>query len=179
MSARPQGPVICVDRFGDGVRPDMAEPSRRPCRLESTPSGRSPFSRRTTAWIQRAVARCGRGDLTRSARVDVRRPWPVPAGGSATGQLVSNDLTASNRPRTTSPPPAEQPFDSAVQRRRERHKQRGVPHYWISSSARASTDCGIAMPSARAVLRLTTSSNLAGCSTGRSPGFAPLRIRSM
>ena len=31
-------------------------------------------------------------------------------------------------------------------------------------------------PSALAVLRLMTSSNLVGCSTGRSAGFAPLRI---
>src|SRR5262245_39602545 len=29
-----------------------------------------------------------------------------------------------------------------------------------------------------AVLRLITSSNVVGCSTGRSPGFAPLRILS-
>jgi len=33
-------------------------------------------------------------------------------------------------------------------------------------------------PSAIAVIRLTTSSNLIGCSTGRSPGFVPRRILS-
>ena len=33
-------------------------------------------------------------------------------------------------------------------------------------------------PSALAVLRLMTSSNFVGCSTGRSAGFAPLRILS-
>ena len=37
---------------------------------------------------------------------------------------------------------------------------------------------GIVSPSAFAVLRLITSSNLVGCSTGRSAGLAPLRIRS-
>ncbi len=31
-------------------------------------------------------------------------------------------------------------------------------------------------PSALAVLRLITSSNFVGCSTGRSPGLAPCRI---
>jgi len=31
-------------------------------------------------------------------------------------------------------------------------------------------------PSALAVLRLMTNSNVVGCSTGRSPGLAPLRI---
>ena len=34
------------------------------------------------------------------------------------------------------------------------------------------------MPSALAVIRLTTRSNLAGCSTGRSEGFVPRKILS-
>lgn len=49
---------------------------------------------------------------------------------------------------------------------------------WITSSARTSTVCGIVRPSALAVFRLITSSNLFGCSTGRSAGLAPLRILS-
>jgi hypothetical protein len=49
----------------------------------------------------------------------------------------------------------------------------------ITWSARKRMDCGIERPRAFAVLRLITSSNLVGCSTGRSPGFAPLRILSM
>src|SRR3989449_3955235 len=44
------------------------------------------------------------------------------------------------------------------------------------SSARARMDGGIVSPSALAVLRLITSSNFVGCSTGRSPGLAPLKI---
>ena len=48
--------------------------------------------------------------------------------------------------------------------------------YSITWSARLSTDCGIVNPSAFAVLRLMTSSNFVGCSIGKSPGFAPLRI---
>ena len=40
------------------------------------------------------------------------------------------------------------------------------------------TTSGILMPSALAVLRLMTVSNLFGCSIGRSPGFAPLKILS-
>ena len=35
---------------------------------------------------------------------------------------------------------------------------------------------GTVRPSALAVLRLTTSSNVVGCSTGRSAGLVPLRI---
>src|SRR4029434_651020 len=50
--------------------------------------------------------------------------------------------------------------------------------YWIISSARIRSDCGIVKPSALAVLRLITNSNLVGCSTGRSLGFAPFRILS-
>jgi hypothetical protein len=50
--------------------------------------------------------------------------------------------------------------------------------YSITSSAVASSDVGTLTPSALAVLRLMASSNLVGCSTGRSLGFAPLRILS-
>src|SRR5262249_41940507 len=50
--------------------------------------------------------------------------------------------------------------------------------HWMTSSARANSDCGIVRPSALAVLRLITSSNFVGCSTGRSAGLAPLRILS-
>jgi Right handed beta helix region len=48
----------------------------------------------------------------------------------------------------------------------------------MTSSARARIDCGIVSPRALAVLRLTTNSNVVGCSIGRSEGFAPLRILS-
>src|SRR5262249_13645377 len=51
-----------------------------------------------------------------------------------------------------------------------------VRAYWITWSGRCKTDGGIVSPMAFAVLRLTTSSNSVGCSTGRSAGFAPFRI---
>lgn len=50
--------------------------------------------------------------------------------------------------------------------------------YSITSSARESSVGGTVRPSARAVLRLIASSNLVGCSTGRSAGLVPFRIRS-
>src|SRR5262249_11005874 len=50
--------------------------------------------------------------------------------------------------------------------------------YLMISSARTRTDCGMVRPSALAVLALITSSNLVGCSTGRSAGLAPLMILS-
>src|SRR6516165_5965136 len=46
----------------------------------------------------------------------------------------------------------------------------------ITWSASASMLSGITSPSAFAVFRLITNSNLVGCSTGRSAGLAPLRI---
>jgi len=51
-------------------------------------------------------------------------------------------------------------------------------HHWITSSARNNSDDGIVRPSAFAAFMLMTSSTLVGCSIGRSPGFAPLRILS-
>src|SRR5262249_17278815 len=48
--------------------------------------------------------------------------------------------------------------------------------YSTTSSARASRDGGTARPSTLAVFRLILSSNLVGCKTGSSAGWAPLRI---
>jgi len=50
--------------------------------------------------------------------------------------------------------------------------------YSITSPALASSDGGTVRPSALAVLRLITNSYLVGACTGRSAGFAPLRMRS-
>jgi hypothetical protein len=47
----------------------------------------------------------------------------------------------------------------------------------ITSSAVVKSDGGIVRPSVFAVFRLITNSNFAGCTTGRSAGFSPLRIR--
>ena len=49
--------------------------------------------------------------------------------------------------------------------------------YSITSSASASSVGGTARPSAFAVLRLITNSNLVGCITGKSAGLSPLRMR--
>src|SRR5215831_507480 len=48
----------------------------------------------------------------------------------------------------------------------------------ITSSAHASSIGGTSRPSALAILRLMTNSNLVACWTGKSDGFAPLRILS-
>ena len=54
------------------------------------------------------------------------------------------------------------------------HRRVGFCHYLISLFARASTSGGIVRPICFAVLRLITSSNFVGCSTGRSAGLAAL-----
>jgi len=48
-------------------------------------------------------------------------------------------------------------------------------NYSMTSSARTRTSSGTSRPSALAVLMLIMNSIFVGCSTGRSPGFAPLR----
>src|SRR5262249_43886450 len=57
----------------------------------------------------------------------------------------------------------------------EEHDEVAAVHS-MTSAARRRNDSGIARPSALAVVRLITRSYLVGCSTGRSPGFAPSRI---
>jgi hypothetical protein len=60
----------------------------------------------------------------------------------------------------------------------------GLPAAWALLPARAHwligehSLGGISRPSAFAVLRLMKKSKLVGCTTGKSPGLAPLRIRA-
>jgi hypothetical protein len=56
-------------------------------------------------------------------------------------------------------------------------KKRHRPDYSITSSARPDTGRGTVIPSALAVLRLMISSTFVDCTTGRSAGFSPLRMR--
>ena len=65
-------------------------------------------------------------------------------------------------------------FNTICQKRTCLHQ--GNNPYSITSSAWASSVAGTVRPSALAVLRLMTSSNLVGCWTGKSDGLAPLRI---
>ena len=72
----------------------------------------------------------------------------------------------------------ERPRRANARLRSARARSWAASSHSMTWSARASTAGGILSPSAFAVLRLITSSNLAGCSTGRSPGLAPLTILS-
>ena len=53
-----------------------------------------------------------------------------------------------------------------------------APRHSIRRPARTMMAEGVGIPRAFAVLRLTVKSTFVGCSTGRSPGFAPLKILS-
>src|SRR5262249_35512073 len=66
----------------------------------------------------------------------------------------------------------------ATKSAKRRHSHCSRFSYSITSSASASIVGGISRPSAFAVLRLMTRSNLVGCSTGRSAGLAPRKILS-
>src|SRR5262249_38410511 len=59
----------------------------------------------------------------------------------------------------------------------EQRDERAALHS-ITSSARSNIDVGILMPIVLAVWRFTTSSNLVGCSIGKSAALAPRRILS-
>src|SRR5262249_8840324 len=58
----------------------------------------------------------------------------------------------------------------------EQRDERAASAHSITSAAIASSLSGTFKPSALAVRRLITNSNRVGCSTGRSAGFAPLKI---
>src|SRR5262249_60385875 len=60
----------------------------------------------------------------------------------------------------------------------EQRDERATAAHSITSSARNRNDSGIVSLSTLAVVRLRARSNFLGCSTGRSPGFAPGRILS-
>ena len=72
----------------------------------------------------------------------------------------------------------ELPRNGRRRRAAEQRDELAPPHHSITSSARRRRDSGIDSPIALAVVRLMTRSNLVGCSTGRSAGFAPRKILS-
>ena len=102
-----------------------------------------------------------------------------PAQRSHTSTSTPNITTARLGPLPMLPPTtASAPPGSAGTDGKTRRRRGAAVCYRMTSSARRSIDCGIVSPSAFAVFKLISSSNLVGCSTGRSPGLAPFRILS-
>ena len=83
----------------------------------------------------------------------------------------------SQRVRATSalPPQRRHALTGLARQSRATRRHRAI--YSTTSSATARIFAGKSRPSAFAVLRLITSSSLVACSTGRSAGFSPFRIR--
>src|SRR3974390_3325931 len=69
-------------------------------------------------------------------------------------------------------------FSNAKRLFRQHRPGADIASYSIISSARERSEGGTVRPSALAVLRLITNSNLVALCTGRSAGFSPLRMRS-
>src|SRR5262249_7063283 len=92
---------------------------------------------------------------------------PLPA---APGRPPAGGDTPPPPPAVAAPPPRRN--DRAADEPHER-----TPIHSITSSAMLSSDGGIVRSSSRAVWALMTNSNLVDCITGRSAGFAPLRMR--
>src|SRR5215469_13734649 len=106
------------------------------------------------------------------------RVKPKSEAESRQSTLSSHSLAPTARVKNT----AHQPLPRTgwaleAEKRTAIHAECGC--YSMTSSARERIDGGTVRPRASAVLRLTTSSNVVGCWTGRSAGFSPLRIRPM
>src|SRR5262245_48778096 len=165
---------IFVERRVDRVRGTYHEQRvavrwRAPDRLGGNIAG-SPWPALDDEWLAEPL----RQRLTDQARDDV---------DYATGRKARNDP---HRPRRI----GLRPSDAGCGRKRgsarcqlqklsaEKAHLNLPSQHSITSSARASSVGGTSRPSALAVLRLMTSSNFVGCSTGKSAGLAPLRILS-
>src|SRR5262249_20307411 len=109
----------------------------------------------------------------------------VPAFGVAEGmQTAPESISEWMRRRRRHQHPNPGRFSRLLRARCERPRRRHAaeqrdelaPHHSITSSASESRFSEFLTPRGFAVLRLITVSNLVGWSTGRSAGFAPLRI---
>jgi hypothetical protein len=100
------------------------------------------------------------------------RAWKL---SRAAAGIAGNDARLLETPNG-GPPGDRGGAGGAGPRRRRAAKQRDElpPFHSITSSAVASSAGGTVRPSALAVLRLMTNSNLVGCTTGRSAAFSPL-----
>src|SRR5262249_12585761 len=98
----------------------------------------------------------------------------------------SGDPLALDRRRARAQETDGRPHRRLLRARRERPRGRAADErderaalHSITSSARTRSVGGTAQPRTLPAFRLIVNSNLTGCSIGRSPGLAPLRILSM
>src|SRR5262245_2281381 len=120
------------------------------------------------------------------------RPTPLDRQGAtldpaefAQSLNKGGDPCTPGRRRSRSKEPNDRHLRWLLRARRERPRRRhaeqgdeGAPqHHSITSSAMARSEGGTERPSIVAIWALMISSNLLDCTTGKSAGFAPLRMR--
>src|SRR6516164_4561199 len=132
-----------------------------PDRDSVAPSSPAPVANRITATESPTKKSCNGLLQQNRHKADIPRRVPVHDGRQFAGLL---------RPRRQRP-------RSRTAEQRDELAPLHLCGHSMTSSASASSVGGISTPNAFAVARLMTSSNLAPTSTGRSPGFSPLRIR--
>src|SRR5262249_44389987 len=112
-------------------------------------------------------------DITILRPTEFPKPLPkcLDAGTSIGGALVTHEHA--NFPQSLLRPCRKRPC-----RRRAADKRYEVAAvHSVTPSARARSEEGTSTPSSLAVMRFMTRSNFVTCWTGRSAGFAPLRMR--
>ena len=153
-----EGLKFRIVRRGRQDHADASHPLALLCARGKRPRNRT-RRRAAKGRDERAPQHMSRGTLS---------PFPSPLWGRVRGGgRLHGDVVAIRSTPLPNPPPqgGREPTEYAAL-------------HSITSSARASSVCGTVRPSALAVLRLMTSSNLVGACTGRSAGFSPLRTRS-
>jgi hypothetical protein len=129
-------------------------------------SGIPPF-RATRELIRRVGSDC-------TVEIDGNAYWAIDPADYA-------GVAGANGRYAATPPPACMPATAPASLVRDLSFRTALselpqPIHSISRLARTSSAGGTSSPSALAVLRLITSSNFVGCSIGKSPGLAPLKI---
>src|SRR5258706_1554378 len=125
-----------------------------------------PQDDRESGALKGLLSRCGEDDHDECALLVVLRS-PMSAAGQTCPDGPEVQLPLYPRKRT-------QLGHRAMS---EKCQTRKSSLHSITTSARPSSVGGTARPSAFAVFKLITNSNLVGCSTGRSAGLAPFRTR--
>ena len=127
-------------------------------------------------WCEETIATEGKPRSVRELRAQVQRRRPAVGAITSKATCTVKDLrTLMSDCRKFGCVYADPPWRYSNQATRSATDA----HYGsmpITSSARASRAGGTSRPSVLAVLRLITSSNFVGCSTGRFSVFSPLRI---
>jgi hypothetical protein len=130
-------------------------------RLSRDPESKAMWNRMAARWRRCAETYEVQSLAARDQSPKHHRQSP-PGLGSALAHRLARLRARHERPRTS--------------RTTDKRDELGAAAHSMTSSARIKIEAGTVNPSALAVLRLMNISNLVGCTTGKSAGFAPLSI---